>query len=213
VLIQFLQENRDIFAWQLADMPGVPRELAEHKLKLYPQARPIRQKLCRFTPDKREAIRAELARLVSTGYIREVLHPEWLPNPVLVLKKNKIDRRMCFDYTDLTKHYPKDPFGLPRIDQVIDSTAGCYMLSFLDCYSRYHQISLAKEDEEKTAFITPFGAFCYTFMLFSLKNIGATYQRAIQTCLADHWGKRVEAYVDDVVIKTENPKNFIEDLW
>jgi hypothetical protein len=146
------------------------------------------------------------------GFIREVLHPEWLANPVLVLKKNKVDWRMCVDYTDLNKHCPKDPFGLPRIDQVVDSTAGCSMLSFLDCYSGYHQISLAKEDEEKTVFITPFGAFCYTSMSFSLKNAGATYQRAIQTCLADHWGKRVEAYVDDVVIKTENSENFIEDL-
>jgi hypothetical protein len=70
-------------------MPGVPRELAEHKLKVYPQARPIRQKLRRFTPDKREAIRAELARLVMAGFIREVLHPEWLANPVLVLKRIK----------------------------------------------------------------------------------------------------------------------------
>jgi hypothetical protein len=130
-------------------MPGVPRELAEHKLKVYPQARPIRQKLRRFTPDKREAIRAELARLVAAGFIREVLHPEWLANLVLVLKKNKVDWRMCVDYTDLNKHCPKDPFGLPRIDQVVDSTAGCSMLSFLDCYFGYHQISLAKEDEEK----------------------------------------------------------------
>ena len=86
------------------------------------------------------------------------------------------------------------------------------MLSFLDCYFGYHQISLAKEDEEKAAFITPFGAFCYTSMPFGLKNAGATYQGAFQTCLADHWGKRVEAYVDDVVIKIENSENFIEDL-
>jgi hypothetical protein len=130
-------------------MSGVPRELAEHKLKVYPQARPIRQKLRRFTPDKREAIHAELAHLVTTGFIREVLHPEWLANPILVLKKNKVDWRMCVDYTDLNKHCPKDPFGLPRIDQVVDSTVGCSILSFLDCYSGYHQISLAKEDEEK----------------------------------------------------------------
>jgi hypothetical protein len=130
-------------------MPGVPRELAEQKLKVYPQVRPIRQKLRRFRPDKREAIRAELAHLVTTGFIREVLHPEWLANPVLVLKKNKVDWRMCVDYTDLNKHCPKDPFRLPRIDQVVDSTTGCSVLSLLDCYSGYHQISLAKEDEEK----------------------------------------------------------------
>jgi hypothetical protein len=61
---------------------------------------------------------------------------------------------MCVDYTDLNKHCSKDPFELPRIDQVVDSTASYSMLSFLDCYSGYHQISLAKEDEEKTDFIT-----------------------------------------------------------
>jgi hypothetical protein len=149
---------------------------------------------------------------VSACFIREVLHPEWLGNPILVLKKNKVDWCMCVDYIDLNKHYPKDPFGLPRIDRVFDSTAGCSMLAFLDCYSRYHKISLAKEDEEKTAFITSFGAFCYTSMSFSLKNAGATYQRDIQTCLVEHWGKRLEAYVDDIVIKTENSDNFIEDL-
>jgi hypothetical protein len=66
--------------------------------------------------------------------------------------------------------------------------------------------------EEKTTFITPFGAFCYTSMPFGIKNAGATYHRAIQTCLADNWGKRVEVYVDDVVTKTENPDNFMEDL-
>jgi hypothetical protein len=79
-----------------------------------------------------------------------VLHPEWLANHVLVLKKNKVDWRMCVDYTDVNKHCPKDPFRLPRIDQVVDSTAGYSMLSFLDCYTGYHQISLAKEDEKKS---------------------------------------------------------------
>jgi hypothetical protein len=193
-------------------MPGVPRELAEHKLKVYPQARPIRQKLRSFTPDKREAIRTKLVCLVSVGFITEVLHPKWLANPVLVLKKNKFDWRMCIDYTDLNKHCLKDPLGLSGIYQVVDSTVGCSMLSFLDCYFGYHHISLAKENEEKTVFIMPFGAFCYTSMSFALKNAGATYQRAIQTCLADHLGKRVEVYVDDVVIKTKNPENFMEDL-
>jgi hypothetical protein len=87
-----------------------------------------------------------------------VYHPEWLANPVLVLKKNNNGWRMCVDYTDLNKHCPKDPFALPRIDQVINSTAGCVLLSFLNCYSGYHQIALKEEDQIKTAFITPFGA-------------------------------------------------------
>ena len=86
---------------------------------------------------------------------------------------------MCVDYTDLNKHCPKDPFGLPRIDEVVDTTTGCELLSFHDYYSSYHQISLKEEDQIKTSFITPFGAYYYTTMSFGLKNVGATYQRAI----------------------------------
>jgi hypothetical protein len=75
-----------------------------------------------------------------------VYHPKWLANPVLVLKKNNNEWRMCVDYTNLNKHCSKDPFVLPRIDQVIDSMAGYILLSFLDYYSGYHQIALKEED-------------------------------------------------------------------
>jgi hypothetical protein len=119
---------------------------------------------------------------------------------------------MCVDYTNLNKHCPKDPFGLLRIDQVIDSTAGCDLLCFLDCYSGYHQIAIKEEDQEKTAFITPFGAYCYTTMSFRLKNASATYQRAIQACFKRQLNKNVEAYVDDVVVKTRNSDTLIADL-
>jgi hypothetical protein len=119
---------------------------------------------------------------------------------------------MCVDYTNLNKHYPKDPFGLPWIDQVIDSTEGCDLLCFLDCYSGYHQIAIKEEDQEKTAFKTPFGAYCYTTMSFGLKNTGATYQQAIQACFKRQLNKNVEAYVDDVVVKTRNSDTLITDL-
>jgi hypothetical protein len=119
---------------------------------------------------------------------------------------------MCVDYTDLNKHCPKDPFVHPRIDQVIDSTAGCVLLSFLDYYSGYNQIALKEENHIKTAFITPFGAYAYTTMPFGLKNIGATCQRAIQLCLVDQLHRNIETYVDDVVIKTRSHDEFIIDL-
>jgi hypothetical protein len=112
---------------------------------------------------------------------------------------------MCVDYTDLSKHCPKNPFGLPQIDQVIDSTTGCDLLCFLNCYSGYHQIVIKEKDQEKTAFITPFGAYCYTTMSFGLKNASATYQRAIQACFKKQLNKNVEAYMHDVVVKTKTP--------
>jgi hypothetical protein len=193
-------------------MAGVPRNLIKHSLNVDPKATPKRQHLCRFADDRRDANKKELAKLLAAGFIREVFHPEWLANPVLVRKKNPNEWRMCIDYTDLNKHYPKDPFGLPRIDQVIDSTAGYDLLCFLDCYSRYHQIAIKEEDQEKTAFITTFGTYCYTTMSFGLKNAGATYQRAIQACFKRQLNKNIEAYVDDVVVKTRNSETLIADL-
>jgi hypothetical protein len=193
-------------------MPGVPRELIDHSLNVDPKSTLKRQHLRRFADDRRDAIKKELAKLLAAGFIREVFHPEWLANPVLVRKKNSNEWRMCVDYTDLNKHCPKDPFGLPRIDQVIDSTGGCDLLYFLDCYSGYHHVAIKEEAQEKTEFITSFGAYCYTTMSFRLKNAGATYQRAIQVCFKRQLNKNVEAYVDDVVVKIRNSDTLIADL-
>ena len=119
---------------------------------------------------------------------------------------------MCIDYTSLNKACPKDPFSLPRIDQVIDSTAGCELLSFLDAYSGYHQIKLNPADKLITAFITPFGAFCYLTMTFGLRNAGTTFQRCMQKCLLKQLGRNAHVYVDDVVVKTEKRATLLEDL-
>jgi hypothetical protein len=192
-------------------MPGVPRELIEYSLNVHAQAMPKKQRLQNFAHDKREAIKREIAKLLAASFIKEVIHPEWVANPVLVKKRNN-EWRMCVDYTDLNKYCPKDHFGLPRIDQVVDSMAGCVLLCFLDCYSGYHQITLKEEDQIKTTFITPFRTYTYKTMSFELKNTGATYQRAIQMCFADQLHRNVEAYMDDVVIKIRNSDDLIADL-
>ena len=105
-------------------MTGVPTELAEHSLNVYPDAKPVKQSLRRFGDEKRKAIAKELARLELADFITEVIHIDWVANPILVPKKYTIDLRMCVDYTALNKACPKDPFPLPRIDQVIDSMIG-----------------------------------------------------------------------------------------
>jgi hypothetical protein len=81
---------------------------------------------------------------------------------------------MGVDYMGLNKVCPKDPFPLPRIDQIVDSTSGCETLCFLDAYSGYHQITMKESDQLTTSFITPFESFCYVSMSFGLKNVGAT---------------------------------------
>nr|BBF89922.1 putative GAG-POL precursor, RIRE2 [Oryza sativa f. spontanea] len=192
-------------------MPGVPREVIEHRLAVRPGAKPIRQKVRRQAPERQAFIREEVARLLEAGFIREVIYPEWLANPVVVPKANG-KLRMCIDYTDLNKACPKDPYPLPRIDQIVDSTAGCDLLCFLDAYSGYHQIRMAREDEEKTAFITPVGTYCYTSMPFGLKNAGPTFQRTTRISLGSQIGRNVEAYVDDLVVKTRNQETLLLDL-
>jgi hypothetical protein len=164
-------------------LPHVSRELAEHTLEVNKTARPIKQKLWRYEKDRKQAIEVEVCKLLAAGFIGECKHPVWLASPVLVPKKTG-RLRMCIDYTDLNKHYPKDSFPLPRIDQVVDSTAGSVLLCFLDCYSGYHQIALHPDDEDKTTFIMPHDIYCYKVITFGLKNAGATYNKAIQKCLA-----------------------------
>jgi hypothetical protein len=189
-------------------MPGVPRELAEHSLDVIKMAKPVKQKLRLFAKDRKEVIRVEVLKLLAAGFIRECKNPIWLANPVLLPKKTD-QCIMCIDYTDLDRHCPKDPFPFPHIDQVIDTTAGSTLLCFLDCYSGYHQIALKLSD---------FGVHNAAWHLllhdhdFGLKNVGATYQKAIQKCLESQIGKNVEAYVDDVVIKTTIKDKFIADL-
>jgi hypothetical protein len=119
---------------------------------------------------------------------------------------------LCVDFTSLNKACPKDPYPLLRIDQIVDSTAGCDLLCFLDAFSGYHQIKMAREDEEKTAFITPCGVYCYVCMPFGLKNAGATFQRLMHKALGAQMGRNAEAYIDDIVVKTRKSHTFIEDL-
>jgi hypothetical protein len=145
VLVDFLHANAEVFVWSPSDMPGLPREVVEHSLDIRAGAQPVKQSLCHFDEEKRRAIGGEVHKLLAAGFIKEVFHPEWLANPVLVKKKGG-KWRMCVDYTGLNKACLKVPYPLPRIDQIVDSTAGCETLSFLDAYSCYHQIKMKESD-------------------------------------------------------------------
>ncbi|SPT17288.1 unnamed protein product [Triticum aestivum] len=192
-------------------MPGVPRGLAEHRLQVDPKVKPVKEHLRRSAVQKRKAIGEEVARLLAAEFIREIYHSEWLANVVMVPKKDD-SLRMCIDFKHINLACPKDHFPLPHIDQIVDSTAGCERLSFLDAYFGYHQIRLYGPDEIKTAFITPFGCFCYVTMPFGLKNARATFMRMIQKCLLTQISRNVEAYMDDIVVKSRKGSDLLADL-
>ncbi|KAL0293250.1 UNVERIFIED_CONTAM: Retrovirus-related Pol polyprotein from transposon [Sesamum radiatum] len=119
---------------------------------------------------------------------------------------------MCIDFRDLNKACPKDFYPLPRIDQLVDSTSGCKLLSMMDASQGYHQIMLASEDRKKVSFITSEGTFCYVAMPFGLKNAGATYQRLVDKIFRPQIGRNVEVYVDDMLVKSKKAEEHVKDL-
>ena len=165
-------------------MPGIDPSIISHKLNVNPCLRPIKQKQRIFAPERNNTIIEEVDKLLTANFIREVFYPDWLANVVMVKKANG-KWRMYVDFTDLNKAYPKDSFPLPRIDQLVNSTAGYKLLTFMDAFSRYNQIVMDEADQEKTSFITSKGLFCYKVMPFGLKNAGATYQRLMNRMFHD----------------------------
>jgi hypothetical protein len=125
-----------------------------HRLRVDPKVKPVKEHLRRSAVQKRKAIGEEVARLLAAEFIREIYHSEWLANVVMVPKKDD-SLRMCIDFKHINRACPKDHFPLPRIDQIVDSTAGCERLSFLDANSGYHQIRLYGPDEIKNSFHHP----------------------------------------------------------
>ncbi|GJZ88790.1 reverse transcriptase domain-containing protein [Tanacetum coccineum] len=210
-LCGLLRQNLDIFAWKPADMTGVPRHIAEHRLNVREGCFPVRQKKRGQASERNKAICEEVEKLVNAGIMKEVHYHSWLSNPVMV-KKHDNSWRMCVDFKDLNKACPKDGYPLPEIDWKVESLCGYPFKCFLDAYKGYHQIKMAKEDEEKTAFITSQGIFCYSKMPFGLKNVGATYQRLVDKAFQKQIGRNLEAYVDDLVIKSCTEQEIIRDV-
>lgn len=118
---------------------------------------------------------------------------------------------MYVDFTNLNKACPKDWYLLPRINQLVDVTASHKILSFVNAYSGYHQIHMWLADRALTAFRAAGAIYHYIMMSFRLKNTGATYQRMVNKAFGDQMGRNLEAYIDDIVIKTKQ-SNHVNDL-
>lgn len=172
---------------------------------------PVWQKKRVIAKDRSEVITIEVTKLVEARILRAVFFPQWVSNLIMV-KKSYGTWRMCIDFTNLNKACPKDSYPLLEIDQKIESLEGFKLKCFLNAYKGYHQIRMAKEDEEKTSFHTEQGTFCYVKMSFGLKNVGATYQRLMDNVLSNQPGRNIEVYVDDMVIKSKNENYLISDI-
>nr|GEZ24283.1 reverse transcriptase domain-containing protein [Tanacetum cinerariifolium] len=187
-LCSVLKKSLDIFTWQPSDMTGVPRSVALHRLNIREGYTPVRQKKRGQALERARAIQAEVQKLVDARIMREVYYHDWLSNPVMV-KKHDGSWRMCVDFTDLNRACPQDCYPLPKIDWKEESLY-----------------------EEKTAFHTGHGVYCYTKMPFGLKNAGATYQRLMDKAFESQVGRNIEVYVDDLVVKSHTEAEMVRDI-
>ncbi|CAL8134521.1 unnamed protein product [Prunus armeniaca] len=200
-LVALLQEFKDCFAWHYHEMPGLDRELVEHKLPIKEGYLPVKQARRRMSMDTELKVKEEIERLLKAGFIRPAIYADWLANIVPVLKRKTGAVRICVDYRNLNEASPKDEYPMPMADMLVDGAA-------------HNQIMMAEEDIHKTAFMCPghIGAFEYTVMPFGLRNAGATYQRAMNSVFHDMIGHSLEVYIDDVVIKSPEEGNHMTNL-
>ena len=191
----------EVFAWKQEDMGEVDPAVITHRLNVNPLFKLVKQKKRSFALERQKAINEEVGKLLQPKAIREVEYLEWFANVVLVKKANG-KWRLCIDFTDINRACPKDSFPLPRIDLIVDATAGHELLSFMDAFSGYNQISMDPNNQEKTSFFTSQGTYCYRVMPFGLKNVGATYQRLVNRMLQKQIGTFMEVYIDDMLVKS-----------
>ena len=157
-------------------------EFIVHRLNVDPLFPPKKQKSRRSAKKHVEAIKLVVKRLKEVGAIRKIFFLKWLANTMAVKKKNG-KWRVCVDFTDLNRVCPKDPFPMPKIDQLVNVMYGY-----------------------------PNANYHYTVIPFGLKNARATYQRMMMRMFRDKIGCIAEVYIDDMVMKSKREAWHIEDL-
>jgi hypothetical protein len=213
-MIGLLKEYSDCFAWNYTEMPGLSREIVEHRLPIKSDFRPFKQKARTFRPDLLPRIKDEIHRLLEADFIRPCRYAEWVSNIVPVEKKESGKLRVCIDFRNLNRATPKDEYPMPIADTLINNASGNRIISFLDGNAGYNQIFMAEEDASKMAFICPgfIGLFEWVVMTFGLKNDGATYRSDMNLIFHELLGNTVEVYIDDIVVKSAEFSSHIADL-
>jgi hypothetical protein len=195
-------------------MLGLSRDLVEHRLPIKADFRPFKQHVRHYNPLMYDRIKEEIDRLLKAYFIRLCRFAEWISNIVPVEKKESDKIRVFIDFRNLNRATPEDEYPMPIADMLINDGSGHKVLSFLDDNAGYNQIFMVKEDMYKTTFRCPDfdGLFEWVVMTFGIKNVSATYQRAMNLIFHELLGIIVEVYIDDIVVKSASLDSHLADL-
>ncbi|GJU96376.1 reverse transcriptase domain-containing protein [Tanacetum coccineum] len=218
-LRDLLKKYIDFFAWTSTHITGVPRVLmiggetfnTEHQINVFNHAEPIKQKKKSPALERNEVIHSQVEELIEAGILQEVKYQTWVLNP-MVVKKDNGKWKLRIDFTNINKACIREPHPLPAAEQKAEGLHKYRLKCFLDAYKGYHQIPIAEKDEEKTAFFTREGVFCYKRLPFGLKNTRATYQRLIDKVFGHQMGRNMEVNADDMVIMSDSEEEMTDDI-
>lgn len=163
-----------------------------------------------MTPAKKEILKSEIEKLLSDNIIEECESP-WAAPVVLVPKKDG-GTRLCIDYRSLNSITKTDSYPLPRMDDLLHATKKTFFMTTIDLRSGYHQINVREEDRDKTAFVSPFGVYRFLRLPFGLCNAPATFQRLIDRFRSGIPNVMLLAYLDDLIILSEDFNTHIADV-
>nr|CAN69603.1 hypothetical protein VITISV_007659 [Vitis vinifera] len=216
-LLEVLRRCKKAIGWQISDLKGINPLVYTHHIYMEEETKPIRQPQRRLNPHMQKVVRAEVLKLLQAGIIYPISDNPWVSPTQVMPKKSGItvvqnDKgeevstrltsgwRVCIDYRKLNVVTRKDQFPLPFIDQVLERVSGHPFYSFLDGYSRYFQIEIDIEDQEKATFTSPFGTYAYRRMPFGLCNAPATFQRCMLNIFSNMVECIMEVFMDDITI-------------
>ncbi|CAG9137643.1 unnamed protein product [Plutella xylostella] len=192
-LYQLLKKFKDCFSSGLHDLGySTETEMVIH-LK---DSEPVVYRPYRLSYAERKVVQSMIDEMVDCGIVRESNSP--YASPIVLVPKKSGEKRLCVDYRALNRITKRDHYPLPRIEDLLDQLSGQCLFTTLDLASGYHQIPIAEESKEKTAFVTPDGQYEYNRMPFGLANAPAVFQRAMHKILAQI--KYVIVYMDDILV-------------
>ena len=209
--VEMMKRFIDVFAWSYADLKQYDSSIIQHTIPIKPNEKPFKHKLRRINPLLMPLIEKEVKKLFDVKIIVPIRFSNWLANLVPVRKKNG-EIRICIDFRNLNKASLKDNYPLPKMDLILQNIVGSQRMSMLDGFSRYNQILVHPDDQEKTAFTTPWGTFMYAKMPFGLMNAGATFQRAMDIAFVEEKDKSVVVYLDDITVFSKREEDHLKHL-
>jgi ribonuclease HI len=209
--VNLMKQFSDVFSWSYEDLKVFDTDIMQHKIPLNPGSKPFKQKSRQFNPLLLPIIEKELKRLLDAKIIVPLRYSEWVANLVPVRKKNG-EIRLCVDFINLNRCSLKDNYPLPKMDHILQRVVGEKIISMLDGYSGYNQISVMEEDKKKTTFTTPWGTFMYEKMPFGLMNAGATFQRAMDIAFVGEKDRFMVIYLDDITVFSTSDDEHLQHL-